>query len=276
MSISIINTYSYEANPCSYNHPYRDLLNSSVNVLTTLCKKPIYDTIKILELRSAYKRLITRDYSCFVSSGDEYLEKLWICLENFEIDSENIPTAIISTRSIINKLCSKTKKRHAICYDYWKFYLFFLTRDLDRKLKIHQVPLNKTESILLGVLSYYSMEYNKSLFHLQHALKENYNCKGSLDPVAHIILHSIYTSRDDLKSANESLTAITRTCFQCSNVVCYFDVYRNLVMPFLLSVNQTQLVEDLRQLVEKCQERCEIECRNSLLHSYALFLGRVL
>ena len=65
MSISIINTYSYayEAKPCSYNHPYRDLLNSSVNVFTTFCKKPIYDTIKILELRSAYKILITHALS---------------------------------------------------------------------------------------------------------------------------------------------------------------------------------------------------------------------
>ena len=162
--------------------------------------------------------------------------------------------------------------RHTICYDYWKFYLSILSRDLDIELK--HVPLNETESILLGIRSYYSMEYNKSLYHLQHALKENYNCKDSLDPVAHIILHSIYTLRDDLKSANESLAAITRTHFQCSSVVCYQDVYRNLVIPYLLSVNQTQLAEDLRQLLVKCLVDCEdyeIECRNSLLYSYARY-----
>ena len=277
ISISIINKYRsikwHSFKPCSFDHPLRVLLNSSVKVLTTFCKKPIYDTIKIRELTFAYQSLIAYDHSCFVSSYDEYLEKLWICLEKFEEifkrKNEYWYIPLLITSNNFYELCTETKKRHAICYDHWKLYLSFLSRDLDIQLKKYQVPLNKTESILLGVLSYYSMEYNKSLYHLQHALKENYNCKDSLDPVAHILLYSIYTSRDDLKSANESLTAITRTRFQCSNVVCYFGVYRDLVIPFLLSVNQTQLVVDLSQLVEKCQERCEIECRNSLLHSYA-------
>ena len=92
---------------------FGDLLNSSVNVLTTFCKKPIYDTSKIFEL---VYTLNNHDYSCFVSSIDEYLEKLWICLENFEkILQKDSKYKMIDTRIATNKLCNRTKKRHAIC-----------------------------------------------------------------------------------------------------------------------------------------------------------------
>ena len=107
------------------------------------------------------------------------------------------------------------------------------------------------DPIILG-LQYFSSNKQahnsrKAISHLRRALNDtsNSSCKGVHDLIIYIALYDIYVREHDKQGAKSSLVGIIGMNFQQIDMGCYTVISDDIIIPFLESVNEIKLIEQI-------------------------------
>lgn len=245
------------------------VIDAAINVLLDDCKKAglTYprSSVFIPCTVNAYYAIFTS----ILPHDKDYMDKLALCVAKVEQLLQNkkehkIPFNTVVTvdfYNIITSECESINNSHEICNMKWRYNLLSLINSLmllssSLEDSCQKQPNCSTHQLASytdnGLISYLMGDDIRAEQNLQSAfIMDDFSasCKEVCNVILYIALYDIFSKRDDRQSAEEILTSISQLDLQDVDLTCHLDTYMHIVIPFLNSINNTDLARALSKQI---------------------------
>lgn len=258
----------------------------AANVLLSDCKnlaKTTY-TVQISDIISAYINIFSKQYSFW--NLDNLLE-CELKVEQLHSLAKGDGTVGFSSsyfhNYLVDETCLKISNQHEICENRWEYRLLDLNYDfiltVQRRCKMDLlregcVFFDSNTDLTWGLRYYATIDDINARHYLLSALDSKPD-EALLTAIAHIALYSIASRRGDSKGKSDSLSQV-RQLYSDMSMSCYSPLYGTLVIPFLRSVNETQLANKLCGiLIESHENSVQKTTRSAFLLIFTTTHGKL-
>ena len=251
---------------------YQKLLSRVASILVSDCEVPGFNypfagvAAIIKAYTIAFEEIICQDSE----SLQVCMDKLILCQPKIEElhsfakgDHAAMEASSYFHNSLVDVKCLETKNSHVVCKSAWKYRLLGLAHMLasvrdqcvqyckgEQLLEGAECRKDVNTSIVLGLEFYSLLEDDKAKRYLHATLKDgsSSSCRELHNFIAYMALYVIHSRQGDLQGMDDSLSGILTIDLEQMNMTCHTAIYGDVVIPFLLHVNETVLAKKLRDI----------------------------